>query len=179
MLNKPSVAGAKVSFLLLDNSGSESDNQADENNELIERGEESKSVDNDAKKEHKHEPVLELIEKFCCLIIWPLSKIMPVNACPELAMFFVFFLIYIFCEFIVTVFNVFSVYTGLSHFLVGLSLMVWGSDQLELINMTIAMKNQCLELGMTSVISCQFICLVVIIPIAALSRMYSQDADVI
>ncbi len=53
----------------------------------------------------------------------------------------VFFLIYFLCEFILTVFNVFSVYFGLSHFVVGLTLMVWGSDNLELINMIIAVKN--------------------------------------
>ena len=83
--------------------------------------------------EEPHEPTLEMIEKFCCLIIWPLSKIMPVNSLPEVALAMVFVLIYLLSEFILTVFNVFSVYTGLSHFLVGLSLMVWGSDSLELI----------------------------------------------
>ena len=67
---------------------------------------------------------------------------MPVKRLPELALLFVFVLVYFICEFILTVFNVFSVYTGLIHFLVGLTLMVWGSNSLELINMTIAMKNK-------------------------------------
>ena len=49
--------------------------------------------------------------------------------------------------------------------------MVWGSDNLELINVIIAMKNGELELGMTSVMSCQMICLSLCIPIAALARM--------
>ena len=118
--------------------------------------------------------MLELIEKFCFVVIWPLSKVMPVNALPELALAIVFVLIYLLCEFILTVFNVFSVYTGLSHFLVGLTLMVWGSDQLEMINMAIAVKNCQCELGMTSVMSCQLICLIVIIPIAAIARMNSR-----
>ena len=95
-----------------------------------------------------------MIEKICCLVIWPLSKIMPVQRLPELALVMVFVLIYFLCEFILTVFNVFSVYTGLSHFLVGLTLMVWGSDSLELINMCIAVKNNQVELGFTSVMSC-------------------------
>ena len=116
-----------------------------------------------------------MIEKICFIVIWPLSKIMPVDRLPELALAIVFVLIYLLCEFILTVFNVFSVYTGLSHFLVGLTLMVWGSDQLELINMAIAVKNKQCELGMTSVMSCQLICLIVIIPIAAIARMNSRS----
>lgn len=72
--------------------------------------------------------MLELLEKICCVVIWPLSKIMPINAAPEIALAFVFVLIYLLSEFVLTVFNVFSIYTGLSHFMVGLTLMVWGSD---------------------------------------------------
>ena len=41
--------------------------------------------------------------------------------------------------------------------------------------MAIAVKNKCCELGMTSVMSCQLICLIVIIPIAAIARMYNRD----
>ena len=99
-----------------------------------------------------------MIEKFCCLVIWPLSFIMPVKKLPEVALALFFVCIYFLCEFILTVFNVFTIYTGLSHFLVGLTLMVWGSDNLELINMAIATKNGQVELGITSVMSCQIIC---------------------
>ena len=100
---------------------------------------------------------------------------MPVVRFPELALALFFFLIYFLCEFILTVFNVFSVYTGLSHFLVGLTLMVWGSDNLELINMAIAVKNDQVELGMTSVMSCKIICLILIVPIAAMVRMIARE----
>ena len=79
---------------------------------------------------------------------------MPVTKMPEVALLLIFFIVYVMCEFILTVFNVFSVYTGLSHFLVGLTLMVWGSDNLEMVNMAIAMKNQDLELGMTAILAC-------------------------
>ena len=96
---------------------------------------------------------------------------MPVTAMPEVALLLLFFIVYVMCEFILTVFNVFSVYTGLSHFLVGLTLMVWGSDVLEMINFTISLKNKQLELGMTSVLSCQLICLIVVIPLASFARM--------
>ena len=100
---------------------------------------------------------------------------MPVTAMPEVALLLIFFIVYVMCEFILTVFNVFSVYTGLSHFLVGLTLMVWGSDNLEMVNMAIAMKNQDLELGMTAILACQVICLLLVVPLACLMRMYARD----
>ena len=125
--------------------------------------------------EHKPEPILDMIEKICFIVIWPLDRVMPVNRLPEVALVLFFVVIYFISEFILTVFNVFSVYTGLSHFLVGLTLMVWGSDNLELINMTISVKNKQVEMGMTSVMSCQLICLIVIIPLAAICRMSSRE----
>ena len=82
-----------------------------------------------------------MIESFCFLFVKPMDFIMPVTSVPELALVLIFIIVYAMCEFILTVFNVFSVYTGLGHFLVGLTLMVWGSDNLELVNMGIAMKN--------------------------------------
>ena len=97
------------------------------------------------------------------------------TALPEIALLLIFFIVYLMCEFILTVFNVFSVYTGLSHFLVGLTLMVWGSDNLEMVNMAIAMKNQDLELGMTAILACQVICLLLVVPLACLMRMYVRD----
>ena len=118
-----------------------------------------------------------MIEKICFLVIWPLSKVMPVQRFPELSLIIIFGLIYFLCEFILTVFNVFAVYTGLSHLLVGLTLMVWGSDSLELINMAIAVKNRQVELGMISVMSSQIICLIVIVPIAAIARMKARAQD--
>ena len=102
---------------------------------------------------------------------------MPVQRFPELSLIIIFGLIYFLCEFILTVFNVFAVYTGLSHLLVGLTLMVWGSDSLELINMAIAVKNRQVELGMISVMSSQIICLIVIVPIAAIARMKARAQD--
>ena len=79
---------------------------------------------------------------------------MPVTAAPEIAMILIFIIIYVMCEFILTVFNVFSVYTGLSHFLLGLTLMVWGSDNLDLVNMGISLKNQDMEVGLTALLAC-------------------------
>lgn len=84
-------------------------------------------------------------------------------------------MIYFMVEFIVTVMNVFSVYTELSHFFVGITLMVWGSDTLELLNMAIAIKNNEEELGLISVVSCQVLCLLLVIPVACIYRMYTRE----
>ena len=105
-----------------------------------------------------------------------MEYIMPVTALPELALVLIFFIIYFMCEFILTVFNVFSVYTGLSHFLVGLTLMVWGSDNLDLVNMGISLKNQDMEVGLTALLACQVICLILIVPIACLLRLHSHES---
>ena len=79
-----------------------------------------------------------MVEKICVVIIWPLSKILPIKRSPELAVILIFVIIYLMVEFIVTVMNVFSAYTGMSHFMVGLTLMVWGSDNMEMLNIAIA-----------------------------------------
>jgi len=79
---------------------------------------------------------------------------MPVKSFPIIALIAVVLLVYFMCEFILTVFNVFSVYSGVSHFFVGLTLMVWGSDNLELINYAIAVKNKQLEMGLSFVFAC-------------------------
>jgi Ca2+/Na+ antiporter len=121
--------------------------------------------------EQDEEPFLKKIEKICFLVYWPLKMLLPVTKLPELTLVLVFFIIYVICEFIVTIMNVLSVYTNMSHFLVGLTLMVWGSDVLELFNMIIATKKKQLELGMTSILACQVICILVVVPLACLMRM--------
>jgi Ca2+/Na+ antiporter len=105
-------------------------------------------------EDEEEEPFMKKVEQFCCLVYWPLKKVLPVTRLPEIALVLVFFIIYIICEFIVTIMNVLSVYTNMSHFLVGLTLMVWGSDVLELFNMIIATNKKQLELGLTAVLAC-------------------------
>lgn len=136
-----------------------------------------KKDEQDISKEHEEEedPFMQEIEKICFLVYWPLEKILPVTRFPEIALLLVFVVIYFICEFIVTVMNVFSVYTSLSHFLVGLTLMVWGSDILEMFNMIIAVKDKKLELGFTAVLTCQVFCLLVVVPLACLMRMLMRS----
>jgi Ca2+/Na+ antiporter len=95
-----------------------------------------------------------MVEKICVVIIWPLSKILPIKRSPELAVILIFVIIYLMVEFIVTVMNVFSAYTGMSHFMVGLTLMVWGSDNMEMLNLAIAIGKGEEEMAMIAVLSC-------------------------
>lgn len=97
---------------------------------------------------------MHMIEKFCCLIIWPLSKVLPVDSVPELAIVLVFICIFFMVEFIVMVMNVFSAYTGISHFMVGITLMVWGSDNMEMLNLAVSTAKGYEEIGLTAVLSC-------------------------
>lgn len=115
--------------------------------------------------------MMKAVERICVVVYWPLEKLLPVTQLPELTLVIVFFVIYLICEYIVTVMNVMSVYANLSHFLVGLTLMVWGSDILEFFNMIITVKKRQLELGLTSILACQVICILVVVPLACLMRM--------
>lgn len=65
-----------------------------------------------------------------------------------------FFVMYLMCEFILEVMNVFCVYTGASHFLVGLTLMVWGSDNMEMLSLAIAIGRGEEEMATIAVLSC-------------------------
>ena len=78
-------------------------------------------------------------------------------------------------EFIVTVMNVFSAYTGMSHFMVGLTLMVWGSDNMEMLNLAIAIGKGEEEMATIAVLSCQILCMTLVIPVACISRMLQRE----
>lgn len=73
---------------------------------------------------------------------------------PIVAVILIFVVIFLMVEFIVTVMNVFSAYTGMSHFMVGLTLMVWGSDNMEMLNLAIAMGKGEEEMATIAVLSC-------------------------
>lgn len=87
-------------------------------------------------------------------MIWPLSKILPVKDFPEIACVIIFIVIYLMIEFIVTVMNVFSAYTGMSHFMVGLTFMVWGSDNMEMLNLAISVGKGEEEMALIAVLGC-------------------------
>jgi Ca2+/Na+ antiporter len=102
----------------------------------------------------RQERFMHMVERICFVVIWPLAKILPIQKFPELAVVLIFLIIYIMVEFVVTVMNVFSAYTGMSHFMVGLTLMVWGSDNMEMLNLAIAIGKGEEEMALIAVLSC-------------------------
>jgi Ca2+/Na+ antiporter len=114
---------------------------------------------------------MKQIEQFCIVVYWPLKQLLPVTRLPELSLLLVFFIIYVMCEFIVTIMNVLTVYANMSHYLVGVTLMVWGNDILELFNMILSAKKKQNELGLTALLACKVICILVVVPMACFMRM--------
>lgn len=57
-------------------------------------------------------------------------------------------------EFMLTVMNVFTAYSGISHLLVGLTFMVWGSDNMEMLNLALAIGKGEEEMATIAVLSC-------------------------
>lgn len=123
----------------------------------------------------KQERVLHAIEMLCFLIIWPLEKVLPHKEYPIVSSIMIFGVIYFMVEFIIIVMNVFSIYTGMSHFMVGVTLMVWGSDNMEMLSLAIAITKGEEEMATLAVVSCQIICLALVIPVACMSRIVSRD----
>jgi Ca2+/Na+ antiporter len=79
------------------------------------------------------------------MICWPAIKtlecILPVERFPMVA-FLIIVVIFFGCmDFILTVVSVMSIYTSLSHILIGLTIISWGSSPIELINLIIAAKK--------------------------------------
>jgi len=114
------------------------------------------------------------LEKFCFLIIWPLECLLPIKMLPELCIVLVFLLIYFMVEFILTVLNAFAAYTNMSHFLMGLTIMVWGADNIELINLSIYTKRGETEIGLIASLGSCVVSLMLVLPLAAILRMVKR-----
>jgi Ca2+/Na+ antiporter len=115
--------------------------------------------------------VMHGIEKFSCVVVYPLKLVVSVDEQPVFTICVVILVVYFMVEFIITVMNVLTVYTGLSHLFVGLSLMVWGSENMEMLNLAVALSKGEEELATIAVLSSQIFCITLVIPAACLSRM--------
>jgi Ca2+/Na+ antiporter len=82
-----------------------------------------------------------------------LSKIPPVQRVPKLAIALIFICIFAMVEFIVHVMNEISAYTGISHFMVGLTVLVWGNENIEMLNLAVATAKGHEEIGLSAVVS--------------------------
>jgi len=78
-------------------------------------------------------------------------------------------------DFILTVVSVLSTYTQLSHILIGLTLIAWGSQPIELINLIIASKKGELQMGLTSVLSGIVFTFFILMPLAILFKMVKKQ----
>jgi len=92
-----------------------------------------------------------------------------------IAMMMIFVLIYVMVEFIVMVMNILSLYLGISHFMVGLTLMVWGNSNMEMLNLALAMTKGVEEMGYISALSSNVICMTLVLPVACISRMIKHE----
>lgn len=66
---------------------------------------------------------------------------LPMEVLPEISFLAIVGLFFVATDFILTVVNVFSVYTHLSHVIIALIVIAWGSSPIELINLVIATKR--------------------------------------
>lgn len=95
---------------------------------------------------------------------------------PEVAFLAIVCLFFLATDFILTVVSVFSVYTHLSHVLIALIVIAWGSSPIELINLVIAAKRNELQMGLTSVLSGVVLAFYLLIPMAMLFKMAHRGA---
>ena len=79
---------------------------------------------------------------------------MPVNKWPIITVIMIFIIIYFMVEYIVEVMNLLCAFTGLSQVIVGLTLMVWGSDNMEMLSLAIAISKGEEEMALIAVLSC-------------------------
>lgn len=107
--------------------------------------------------------------------MWPLERVLPTQRWPIVSLCMLFCVIYLMVDFILFVMNVLTAYTGMSHLIVGLTLMVWGSDNMEMLNLAIAIGKGDEEMATIAVLSCQILCCTLVIPIACLSRMFQRS----
>ena len=86
--------------------------------------------------------------------MWPLERVLPTQMWPIVSLCMLFCVIYLMVDFILFVMNVLTAYTGMSHLIVGLTLMVWGSDNMEMLNLAIAIGKGDEEMATIAVLSC-------------------------
>jgi len=103
--------------------------------------------------EHKQTGLLHWMEVAASPIMWPLSKVLPVEKLPELVFLFSMVVFFEATEFILTIVSVLAQYTGLSHIFIGITVISWGSCMVEMINLAAATKAGEGQMGITSILS--------------------------
>ena len=70
-----------------------------------------------------------------------LELTLPVATMPILSFFILVAIFFVSIDFILTVVSVISIYTQLSHVIIAITIISWGSSPIELINLIIAAKK--------------------------------------
>jgi Ca2+/Na+ antiporter len=104
-----------------------------------------------------------------------LHLILPINLFPEFAFLAIVLIFFALMDFILTVFSILSIHTSLSHILIALTIISWGSSPVELINLVIASRNNELQLGLTSILSALVIAFCVLLPSAMIYKMLRRN----
>lgn len=120
--------------------------------------------------------ILRFFDIICYPLLFPIGKIMPVEKLPELAFLVIIILYFLTTDYILKVVSVMSVYINLSHMFVGITIMSWGSCAVELINMSLSVKNNQMQMGLTSIISALVLAFLLIIPFAMLFKMMIRSS---
>lgn len=115
----------------------------------------------------------------CYPFVKTLEYVLPINKLPELAFLIIVSLFFIATDFILTVVSMISVYTHLSHILIGTTLISWGSCSIEVINLTIAAKKNEMQLGLTSIVSAVVLTFLIIMPLAMVFKMLKRQSSLI
>jgi uncharacterized protein YggT (Ycf19 family) len=76
--------------------------------------------------EENESKVLDVLEKICLPVLYPLHYLLPIEKFPEIAFLLIMILYFVATDFILTVVSVISVYTQLSHIIIGITLISWG-----------------------------------------------------
>jgi len=85
--------------------------------------------------------MINMAERVAYPILKPLQWLVTIDKRPEATFFVIVVLFYVLTDFILTVVNVFAQYTHMTHIFIGLSIISWGMSLIELINLSIASKN--------------------------------------
>lgn len=115
-------------------------------------------------------------EIICHPFVYVLNAILPTIKFPEIAFIIVMILFFIVTDFILTIVSVISVYSSLSHILIGTTLISWGSSAIEVINLSVAAKKNEMHLGMTSILSAIVLIFLVVMPFAMIFKMIKKQS---
>ena len=118
---------------------------------------------------------MHCIEVICWPFIKFLDLILPINKLPELSFLMCLAIFFVSVDFILTVVSDFSIYTHLSHILLALTFISWGSSPIELINLTLAVTRGELHLGLTSILSGIVLAFYVLLPSAIIFKLTRRE----